>query len=63
MTLEEHCRTVQAVEAQMEQEAFDRLAAENGLPKPAKGEYGSAYLTARYWFALGYEAMRERGRE
>lgn len=61
MTLDEHIKTVREAEEQMEQAAFDKLAAENGL-KPVE-EFGSAYLLARYWFSLGYEAMRERGRE
>jgi hypothetical protein len=61
MTLDEHLNTVRRAEAAMEQEAFEKAAAENGLPIPPNaGEYGSTYQLARYWFSLGYEAMRNR---
>lgn len=61
MTLDEHNKSVAEIEERLEQEAFDKLAQENGLVP--SGEYGSMYQMARYWFALGYEAMKERGRE
>jgi hypothetical protein len=63
MTLNEHIDSVRRAEAQFEQEAFEKAAAENGLPIPPDVGFGSPYVIARYWFSLGYEAMRERGRE
>lgn len=58
MTLDDHNLNVLIAAEKAQQEAFDRLAAENGLV-PSK-EYGSAYLAARYWFSLGYEAGEQQ---
>jgi hypothetical protein len=54
MTLDEHNKSVHEIEARLEQEAFEQLAKENGLPP--NGGFGSAYQIARYWFSLGWEA-------
>lgn len=37
--------------------AFERVCKENGLTR--SNEYGSTFLTAKYWFMLGWDAREE----